>query len=127
MLVVDDDLGALTTLQAILSETFLVRTAADPREALALIRREAFHVVCADLEMPHLKGSDLLRAVAALGMSTYGILVTGYPERLTAADYQDRRLFSIVSKPYRPENLVKLITQLAELAEAKRNLPSAGR
>jgi DNA-binding NtrC family response regulator len=127
VLVVDDDLGALTALEAVLSEHFEVRTIADPRDALALARREYFHVICADLEMPHLRGPELLRATAAVGNTTYGILITGHKDRLTAADHEDRRLFSILSKPYHPENLVKLILQLAGLAEAKRSLPSVRR
>jgi DNA-binding NtrC family response regulator len=127
VLVVDDDIGALTALEAVLSEHFEVRTTPDPREALAVARREYFHVVCADLEMPHMKGVELLRATAAQSPSTYGILITGYAERLTPEDHQDRRLFSIISKPYHPENLVKLIIQLAGLAEAKRSLSGARR
>ena len=65
VLVVDDDAGLLlliktTLLSAGMTEPALV---SDSREAMELVRRHRFPVVLLDLNMPHVDGMELLRAI----------------------------------------------------------------
>lgn len=109
ILVVDDepDISALVAYH-LAREGYRVRTAADGREALQIIRREPPDLVVLDLMLPEMSGLELLQELRRQsGMDTLPvILLTARREeedrieglRLGADDY--------VPKPFSPEELV---------------------
>ncbi len=65
VLLVDDDITLLESMALILSEEFSVRSANSGVQALRMLEREPFHVVCADWQMPGMDGVEFFRAVPA--------------------------------------------------------------
>ncbi len=84
-------------------------TAANHAEAVALSRREAPHIVLADIQ---LKGGDSgIEAVQEIlnGISVPVVFVTGFPERLLTGERLEPTF--LVTKPFRPEALISVIGQ----------------
>jgi DNA-binding NtrC family response regulator len=52
VLLVDDDVRLLESMEAVLADQFGVRCCTSGREALRVLDLEPFHVVCADWRMP---------------------------------------------------------------------------
>ena len=63
ILVADDNAGVRTSLTRLLGKRWIVETVADGRAALAAIRARRPTLVISDVEMPHLDGFGLLRAI----------------------------------------------------------------
>ena len=87
VLVVDDDAITREMLEhALACAGYSVKTAADGCEALELMRRDSYHLVISDWEMPNMNGLELCRAIRAGGFSayTYFILLTrhGRPDEV---------------------------------------------
>lgn len=63
VLVVDDDVGLLTSIKAILLSSGMPEPAlvSDSRKVIEIVRENGFHLVLIDLLMPHLNGMDLLQ------------------------------------------------------------------
>jgi diguanylate cyclase (GGDEF)-like protein len=111
---VDDEAGNLDLLERALGRRFHVLTAASGNEAVELLHRHAIGVVLADLRMPGMDGADLLALAAVVQPAARRVVVTGFPEAagLTSA-ISEGRLHSIVAKPWRPNELMELVDQLA--------------
>jgi two-component system, chemotaxis family, chemotaxis protein CheY len=105
ILVVEDDDENREFLRALLeSESFLVATARDGREALEWLRgHPSPDLVLLDLEMPRMNGWEFLQAAgqAALLRGTRIMILTGRA--------QDIRVLDWVSKPAMPDRLVERI------------------
>ncbi|MBI5523606.1 MAG: response regulator [Desulfarculus sp.] len=85
--------------------------AADGRQALELLRRQAVDVVLSDLHMPNMSGLELLATLRQEGLvPRCFILVTteGRKDRLREALALGARGF--VKKPFHPEGLRKILS-----------------
>ncbi len=122
VLAVDDDPNLLRTMEGVLCDDFAVTTCASPTEALVRLQKQSFHVVCSDFQMPGMNGAEFLKEVAALPTATSCILVTGIPDLARKAIDDHAAIVMVVSKPYDPERLIRLVEQLARLTEVKRSL-----
>lgn len=87
MLVVDDVPSVRSVQRAILTAAgYRVLTAADGTEALATLRSRPIELVITDLEMPHMDGIELVRAIRSdPGLTETGVIV------LTAHGSEDHR------------------------------------
>lgn len=124
VLLVDDDIGLLETMAAILCERFLVRTATSGEEALAVLERECFHVVCADWQMPGMDGVEFFRTVATkrYAIQPCFILVTAHAaDLLDQVAYDDRKVLGVLYKPFSPDQLLDRVQQFAGVAQLKRS------
>jgi len=124
VLLVDDDITLLESMALILSEEFAVRSANSGVQALRMLDREPFHVVCADWQMPGMDGVEFFRAVAQkkYAIQPCFILVTAYAgELLDRVPYQDRKMLGMLRKPFSPEQLIERVHQFAAVAHMKRS------
>jgi diguanylate cyclase (GGDEF)-like protein len=114
VLCVDDEVGNLDLLQRALGRRYHVVTAASGNEAVEILRRQPIAIVLADFRMPGMDGADLLALAAEVQPTARRVVVTGFPEaeRLVSA-FTAGRLHYIVTKPWRPTELVQLVDQLA--------------
>lgn len=105
----DDELGYRELLASELSaDGFGTFTAADGREALAVLGRERVHLVITDMKMPRLDGLDVTRAVKELHPEIPVILMTGYAvEDRAAAALREARAF--LQKPFELAALKKAV------------------
>ena len=100
ILVVDDERGPRESLRMILSGSFDVSTAESGAEALDLLRTTAIDLVTVDLNMPGMKGDELMRTVRAEFPQTEIIIITGCSSVETAVEGIRHGVFDYLTKPF---------------------------
>jgi two-component system NtrC family response regulator len=79
ILIVDDELGMCEFLRFLLEENgYQVDVAHSGDQALAILDREPFDLVLADIRMPGLDGLEMLRHLREADEETAVIVMTGY-------------------------------------------------
>ncbi len=124
VLLVDDDLQLLESMAAVLSDQFVVHSATAGAQALHLMKRENYHVVCADWQMPGMDGVEFFQQVEALNLAQKPcfILVTAHAtELLDRVPYDDRKMLGMLRKPFSPAQLIERVNQFAGVAHLKRS------
>jgi CheY-like chemotaxis protein len=109
-------------MEAVLADQFTVRTCASGPEALHMLDREPFHVVCADWQMPGMDGVAFFQAVTRRSPEILPcfILVTAHAgELLDQVPYEDRKMLGMLRKPFSPEQLIERVNQFAGVAKLK--------
>jgi len=112
ILLVDDHAHVRSTTAAVLGDFgHKVIEAADGTDALRVLREDcAFDLLITDYAMPHLSGTDLLRAAQDICPEVPALIVTGYAE---AEAIRDRpKHVQILQKPFTPEALEGAIGHL---------------
>jgi DNA-binding NtrC family response regulator len=124
VLVVEDDPTQLAFIQGVLSAAKLAVSAFQGvTEAMEAVHaaKEPFHVVCADFWMPQMDGLDLLLRVHQMEQDTSGVLITAADA--DAIEVERRKaagVICVIGKPFRPDELIALVTRLARLTELQR-------
>jgi len=118
VLVVDDDGEMRALLVDVLSdEGYAVEQAANGAVALIRLRTESFAAIILDKNMPGLSGLDLLPGLRTICPDTVVIMITAYGDVATYVDAMEKGAFEYVFKPFRMEELLRLL---------RRALPSGG-
>lgn len=128
LLVVDDDLVMLSTLQAILEERFDVRVASGVRQATNELEAGAFDVLVTDYEMADGTGAELLELTGARFAGLYTILLTGKSGFAAVRALQKDGVL-VLFKPIDPDDLlgwVKNGVAMAQLTKASDRLRRSG-
>lgn len=116
VLIVDDERGPRESLRMILSGAHEVTTAEDAVEALDVLRTEAIDLVTVDLNMPGMKGDELMRTIRAESPQTEIIIITGCGSIETAVEGIRHGVFDYLIKPFD----VVQVTASVERALARR-------
>ncbi|MBI2511445.1 MAG: response regulator [Opitutae bacterium] len=108
LLIVDDDANLLAAFQRNLRKQFSFDTALSGAEALQLLETKGpYAVVLADMNMPGMKGIELLERVRQRAPDTVRMMLTGNADQQTAVDAVNRgEVFRFLNKPCPPETLV---------------------
>jgi signal transduction histidine kinase/ActR/RegA family two-component response regulator len=118
ILLIDDDPLLIKSLQDTLQEDGHLITATAGGQAgidaftAAVQRKDSIDIVITDLGMPHVDGRKVASAVKSLSPTTPVILLTGWGQRLIAANDTPRHVDKVLAKPPR---LHELRAALAEL------------
>jgi two-component system, NtrC family, sensor kinase len=118
---VDDDKTILSSLQMelmdALGEEYLIETAEDGGEALALFEellQEGYDIplIISDYAMPNIPGHELLKHIHAISPKTFKILLTGQitTEAVINA-VNEANLYRYISKPWEREDLVLTVSE----------------
>jgi CheY-like chemotaxis protein len=108
----------------VLADRFIVHCATSGLQALRMMDRDGFHVICADWQMPGMDGIEFFREVALkdLVIKPCFVLVTAHAsELLESVPYDDRRMLGMLRKPFSPQQLIDRVTQFAAVAHLKRS------
>lgn len=105
----------LTAVAEILSRSgfAVVARAADGREALALLTRERPRVALLDVQMPHLSGIEVARAVAESSPETAFVFYTAFGDRALLADALEVGARGFVLKEAPLTDLVRAVERVA--------------
>jgi EAL domain-containing protein (putative c-di-GMP-specific phosphodiesterase class I) len=110
VLVVDDEQLIREILADFLGmEGYSVRTAPDGATAASELRRARYDVVITDLKMPNLGGLDLLAEVRRTNPEALTLVMTGFGTVETAIDALKHGAYDYVLKPFKVEQLLKII------------------
>jgi putative two-component system response regulator len=116
VLIVDDERGPRESLRMILSGDHRVFTADNGARALDLLRTEDIDLVTVDLNMPGMKGDELIRTVRAEFPQVELIIITGCGSIETAVEGLRHGVFDYLTKPF---DVVQVMAS-AERAMARR-------
>jgi DNA-binding NtrC family response regulator len=115
ILIVDDEEIIRESLSFILSkEGYTVREAENGKVALDLVRNESFHLILTDLEMPEMKGIELLENVSRISPETLVVIVTAYGSIDTAIAALRKGAVDYILKPVEFDELIVKVRRLLE-------------
>jgi len=121
ILVVDDEMSILDTLQILLrGEGFDVTVASSGREALERLPQLSPDLVLTDIRMPGLTGLDLLAAIRETDRELPVILMTAQASLQSAMQAVNRGAFYYLQKPFSNGELVALCRRAAEARALKK-------
>jgi putative two-component system response regulator len=100
ILIVDDERGPRESLRMILSGTHAVITAHTGVDALEQMRTDEIDLVTLDLNMPGMKGDELMRTIRAEFPQTEIIIITGCGSLETAVEGIRHGVFDYLTKPF---------------------------
>ncbi len=113
ILVVEDNKSLQEMLASILTERgYQVKTADDVSDAMILLKKENFHVILSDLQMPGISGIDFLKKIKHLSVPF--ILLTAFGSIELAVEAMKEGAFDFVSKPVDPDYLFLIIEKALE-------------
>jgi DNA-binding NtrC family response regulator len=115
ILVVDDEELIRESIGFLLrKEGFTVEEAANGREAYKKILAEPFDIVLTDLEMPKMKGLELLEKISQLSPQTLVLIITAYGSLETAITALRHGAVDYILKPVEFDELLVKIRRLLE-------------
>ena len=110
VLIVDDDASVRKTLSSILSlEGYIVETMDNGKQALKAVEKERFDVALIDIQLPDMKGVDLLSKLKQQQPRMVRIIITGFPSMDNAIKAVNEGADGYVLKPFDPEQLLATI------------------
>jgi len=127
ILLVDDHPEVRSTTAAVLEDIgHEVVEAPDGTEALQLLRHGEceYDVIISDYAMPHLSGTEFLRAARKVCPGVAALIITGYAEADTISDRPEG--VEILLKPFTANMLETVLARICEKPIAKRKPESAG-
>jgi DNA-binding NtrC family response regulator len=115
ILVVDDEEIIRESLSYVLKkEGYVVEEAVNGKEAYSKIKEETFDLVISDLEMPVMKGTELLEEVKKLNIKTSVIVITAFGSLDTAIKALRSGASDYILKPVEFDELLVKIRRLFE-------------
>jgi two-component system response regulator YcbB len=118
LLVIDDQTGITKVVELIAKQLGLnARSVNSPSQAIDVFLAFKPHVVMLDMIMPEKDGIDVLNEILLTGHPVKIVLTSGFSEsylRLAegVAKFHENPNVSILRKPFRREELIKLLTEL---------------
>jgi DNA-binding NtrC family response regulator len=135
-LIVDDDQEVRKTLASILrDENYLVETAENGKKAIRMCEKTPFDVALIDVQLPDIKGTELLHILKEKQPKMVRIIITGHPSIESAAKSVNEKADGYIMKPFVIPELLEMIKKLleektnayfkmfAEVEQAKKNTP----
>jgi two-component system, NtrC family, response regulator AtoC len=123
ILIVEDDADLRELIEEIFEdENFLVLTAANGRIALEHINDESeiIDLVVTDVQMPEMKGDELLEAVRRTRAETPVIVVTAFGSVENAVELVKKGAFQYLTKPFQTKDLVAAARAALEATKVQR-------
>ena len=136
VLIFDDDAGVRRMLSSILEdEGYLVEAVDDGRHAIKTCEKMPFDAALMDVNLPDVKGTELLHELKRIQPRMVRIIITGDPsvENTVKALYEKADGF--ITKPFDPHELLDTVRRLivekkdeylrimSEMEDAKKNSP----
>lgn len=136
ILVVDDDTGVRDMLSSVLNdEGYSVEAVENGKNAIKACEKSPFDVALIDIELPDMKGTELLKRLKKMQPKMIRIIITGHPSIENAVKAVNERADGYVLKPFEVTDLLKMIARLltektneylrisTEVTSAKENTP----
>jgi two-component system response regulator HupR/HoxA len=122
VLVVDDEVRSLETLERTLEEQFEVRTASTTAEAERILQAEWVQIVLCDQRMPEGTGVEFLSRVREQWPEAIRMIISGFTnseEIINAINHAG--IYHYITKPWHPEQLLLTLTGAIRLFELQRD------
>ena len=117
VLIVDDEQDVAVVLEEFLRmEGYEVSSTTSPIEALAMIKKQKYHIVLSDIMMPNMDGIEFLQQVKQYDALTQVIMMTGYSTMDKTMRCLEAGANDYILKPFK--NLGELVA-IIKLSEDK--------
>ncbi|MDP2916563.1 MAG: response regulator [Dehalococcoidia bacterium] len=97
-----------------------VEVAEDGEQALEKIKKEEYGVIVLDLRLPGIDGLQVYEEAKEIQPKAKGVIITAYPSKETRDKAKRLGLLDYLPKPFKVEDLEKLIGTAIEEAEEKK-------
>jgi DNA-binding NtrC family response regulator len=125
ILVVDDDAIVIKSCKRILeAEGLEVSTVPSADEALEMIKKYEFDLLLMDVKMPKHDGMFLMREIKKLIPDMPIIVMSGYPTPETVSDVLKLGAMQFIPKPFRPDELIKIVRPVLQKILSKKSFPT---
>lgn len=118
VLIVDDEPGALKSLQHMLDWNeygfIIAGEAANGKQALEILKIESFQLVITDIRMPGMSGLELIRSIRDISEDIPIIVMSGYEEFEYAKECLRYGVKDYLLKPVDQDNLSELLLTIRE-------------
>lgn len=123
LLLVDDDAGVVAYLQEMLAEEgYDTEGVTNPADALARLQHDSFDLVISDIEMPGMRGMDLLSGILAAKPSQLVMLMTAFGSVDLAVAAVKAGACDFVTKPFKIEVLTLAIERTLRDRQMRREI-----
>ena len=113
ILIVDDDIGVRNVLSSVLYDAgYLIKGVENGKKAIKACEESPFDVALIDVELPDMKGTELLIRLKKLRPRMIMIIVTGHPSVENAVKAVNEKADGYVLKPVDVTELLKMIERL---------------
>jgi two-component system response regulator PilR (NtrC family) len=113
ILIVDDEEIIRDSLSFVLKkEGYQVEQASNGREAIDLMKTSSFDLILTDLEMPEMKGIELLEQASAVAPESMVMIITAYGSIETAIDALRKGAVDYILKPVEFDELLLKVRRL---------------
>jgi response regulator RpfG family c-di-GMP phosphodiesterase len=110
VLIVDDEKPIRDVIVDILQEEgYQVESAGDGDEAMEILERRPADIMITDLEMPRVRGIELLKRTRNLPSPPITILMTGFGTVETAIEAMKLGAYDYILKPFKLEEFIELV------------------
>jgi two-component system response regulator HupR/HoxA len=121
ILIVDDEIRSLETLERTLSFDFTVFTASSVDEARKILSDEWIQIILCDQLMPEMTGVEFLQEVREKWPETIRIIISGYTEAEDIITGINKAgIYQYITKPWQPDNLILTLQNAANLFDLQR-------
>ncbi|MBX7113211.1 MAG: sigma-54 dependent transcriptional regulator [Myxococcaceae bacterium] len=122
-LVVDDDAGVVDFLRdSLVEQGAEVVGSTSPREALTFIAQDVFDLVITDVEMPELRGTELLTAILAARPEQLVLLITAFGSIELAVSTVKAGACDFIAKPFKIEALLFAVERAFQDRQIRREI-----
>lgn len=121
LLVVDDEVRGLESLQRILEDDFDVKTAGTVAEAERILQQEWVQIILCDQRMPDMTGVEFLKRVRNQWPDVIRMIISGYTDSddiISAVN--EAGIYQYVTKPWHPESLLLTLKNATRLYTLQR-------
>lgn len=121
LLVVDDEVRSLESLQRILEDDFDVRAALDVEEAERILQQEWVQIILCDQRMAEMSGVEFLKRVRDQWPDVIRMIISGYTdsEDIISA-VNEAGIYQYITKPWHPDSLLLMLKNATRLYELQR-------
>ena len=107
VLIVDDEVRSLESLERILGEDFDVKIASSVQEAEALLQTEWVQIILCDQRMPDTTGVEFLTRVREQWPDVIRMIISGYTDSEDIINaLNEAGVYQYITKPWHPENVI---------------------
>lgn len=121
ILLVDDEMRVLESLERLLEDDFEVHIAHSVDEAMTILADEWIQVVISDQRMPGMSGVEFLQEVRERWPDVVRMIISGYtdPDDIIKA-VNDAGIYHYITKPWNPDSLIFTIRNATSLFQLQR-------
>jgi DNA-binding NtrC family response regulator len=95
----------------------------NPKEAMVRIQEKEFDIVVTDIRMDEMDGIQVLEQVQEKWPRTKVIMITGFAKVDLAREAMSKGVFDFIAKPFRPDDLRRIIANAARALGSPLTLP----